>query len=220
MSDPVLAKIDAAARFLANARTLQEVNSVIGLADAVAVFAKRIGASRQTVNRANEIRLRAERKLGEILRVTPKNVGAKGSVSGSKREPVKDTTKSLADLGIGKKISSRAQILADTPKEQFESLLVVGPDQDLNHNRIVKQLNDARQREARRQKRIESLKDAPPLDNRTIVGDFRQNADRVPDGSLCLVYTDPPYDRESSRMLPDLAKFAAAKLADGDVLLI
>jgi len=46
-----------------------------------------------------------ERRLGELLREGPRNVGAKGSkVTGSKREPVKDTTPTLASQGIDKKL--------------------------------------------------------------------------------------------------------------------
>ena len=40
----------------------------------------------------------------------PKNVGAKGSkVTGSHREPVKDETPTLADLGLTKKVAAVAQ---------------------------------------------------------------------------------------------------------------
>lgn len=51
--------------------------------------------------------------MGEFLRTMPKNVGAKGSVvSGSEREPVKDDTPTLREIGLTKKQSATAQKLA------------------------------------------------------------------------------------------------------------
>jgi hypothetical protein len=50
----------------------------------------------------------ALRKLGELLKETPKNAGAKGvlPITGTKRVPVMDDTPTLSDLGIDKKTSS------------------------------------------------------------------------------------------------------------------
>ena len=78
-----------------------------------------MGASVATVNNATEIRLLAERQMGEFLKAMPKNEGAKGSVvTGSVREPVKDTTPTLADIGITKKQSHVATKPARPSVEQ------------------------------------------------------------------------------------------------------
>jgi hypothetical protein len=54
--------------------------------------------------RLTEVRLPAERQLGEFLKAMPKNEGAKGSVvTGSGRVPVKDETPTLARIGITRK---------------------------------------------------------------------------------------------------------------------
>jgi hypothetical protein len=68
------------------------------------------------------LRLQAERRLGEMLRLMPKrgpehSVG--GGSSGSKREPLPDAPPTLADIGITKKTSMRAQQLAAMPAERF-----------------------------------------------------------------------------------------------------
>jgi len=86
-------------------------------------------------------------------------------------------------------------------------------------HRVAKDLKEKHQRNARQEKRIAAAKSAPEFDERIIVGDFRQHADKVADGSVSLIFTDPPYDREASKMLPALAEFAAAKLADGGSLI-
>jgi hypothetical protein len=69
----------------------------------------------QTINSASEIRLRAERRLGELLRETPKakgtEHGGRSKKDGSRKEP-SNPTPTLADSGISKKLSSRARTLA------------------------------------------------------------------------------------------------------------
>jgi hypothetical protein len=52
-----------------------------------------------------------------------------------------------------------------------------------------------------------------------LVGDFRELADRIPDGSLNLIVTDPPYDQKASKLIHDLGAFAATKLAEGGSLI-
>lgn len=75
--DAVLARIDKAAQCLAEARTAIDARNAIALADAAVVFAKRIDASREVSNQAAEFRLRAELRLGEILKAAPKNTGSR-----------------------------------------------------------------------------------------------------------------------------------------------
>lgn len=52
-----------------------------------------------------------------------------------------------------------------------------------------------------------------------IVGDFWQNADKVADNSLSLIFTDPPYSKDAEKSFPHLADFAARKLAPGGSIL-
>jgi hypothetical protein len=71
---------------------------------------------------AAEIRIRAERRLGEMLREQKETVGlntgtaglGRPSLGGTKKEPPKSIP-TLADIGINKKLSSRAQKLAAVP---------------------------------------------------------------------------------------------------------
>ena len=163
-NDAVLMKIDRAIQYLAQAKDLMDVNKVIALAEAAKVYAKQVKASIETINRAAEIRLRAERRLGELLRETPKATGTAGQgrpkKGGSKTEPPKPVP-TLSDSGISKKLSSRAQELASVPVEEFEEAIKVEPDQELNHNRVVKNLKEKHQRESRQSERLEAAKDAP-----------------------------------------------------------
>ena len=87
-------------------------------------------------------------------------------------------------------------------------------------HRVAKDIKETRQRAERKEARVDAAKSSEaPANERIIIGDFRANADKIADGSLSLIFTDPPYDREASKMLPELAKFAADKLADGGSLI-
>ena len=87
-------------------------------------------------------------------------------------------------------------------------------------HRVAKDIKETRQRAERKEARVDAAKlIETPASESIIIGDFRAHADKIADGSLSLIFTDPPYDREASKMLPELAKFAADKLADGGSLI-
>ncbi len=84
--------------------------------------------ARQAKNRelevdATEMGFRAERRLGELIQTQKETVGlAKpGPKIGSKTDPNYQPT--LADAGISKKLSSRAQKMAAVPEDKFEGML-------------------------------------------------------------------------------------------------
>ena len=85
-----------------------------------------MGASVATVNNATEIRLLAERQMGEFLKAMPKATGAKGigpiAVVDSDRNEQPAT---LREIGITKDQSSRAQKLAAIPEPEFRERIAV-----------------------------------------------------------------------------------------------
>lgn len=62
-------------------------------------------------------------------------------------------------------------------------------------------------------------KETAGKDQGVYIGDFRDHADKIKDGSVSLIFTDPPYDRKSMPLYGDLAEFGAAKLQVGGSLL-
>ena len=96
-SDLILVKIDKARMFLQEAKSLQQVKQVIALADAAKVYGKQIGATIETQNYAAEIRLRAERRLGEMLKDMPKQQGARGV---GKKVEFQNGTPLIKDQGL------------------------------------------------------------------------------------------------------------------------
>jgi len=216
--DLVLSKINSASVLLEKATTLQDAKSVIALADAARVYAKRIGASNEAINHAAAFKLRAERKLGEMLKVSPKNKGGNPKLpTGAKKEPVE----TLADLGISKKTSSRAQALADTPDEEFEAALTVTANTEINPNQVAKKLVKQKQKKAKREKKAAVPQNLPPLPDRCqlIHADLATVNGQVPTGSVDWIITDPPYPKEYLGVYDALSKFADRVLKPGGSLL-
>ncbi len=113
--------IDVALRALAEARTPTEFVRLANVAESLRVYAIRAGMGLRAQNRAAEIRLRAERGLGTLLtpvemRGRPKNVRAANNFK-------------LADIGITRRVSHRAQRLAAVPEWIFHAYLRDAGDQ-------------------------------------------------------------------------------------------
>jgi site-specific DNA-methyltransferase (adenine-specific) len=51
-----------------------------------------------------------------------------------------------------------------------------------------------------------------------LLGDFREIGDKIPDNSIDLIFTDPPYLKKYIPVYGDLGKFAYRKLKDGGSL--
>jgi len=56
------------------------------------------------------------------------------------------------------------------------------------------------------------------VDDGLVHGDFREASLKLPDNSVALIFTDPPYDRDSLPLFADLAGLAARVLVDGGSL--
>ena len=159
-----------AERMLAEAVTIQATKELKDLALTAADWAKRKGMGEKAINHARGYALEAERKMGQMLKETERNVGAKGSiVTGNHREPVKDTTPTLADLGLTKKESSKAQALADIPQDKFDE---------------VKQGIKTRTK-ATQEKNLDKRREAEPQE--------------LPDSSYSVIYADPPWKYDHSK---------------------
>src|SRR6516162_7070453 len=114
MTQPIIT-IDAALRALASATTPDELIQLSNQAAALQVYARRAKLGIVAQNRCAEIRLRAERKLGELLTTTPRLHGRPKSVPGG------NTFLSLSELGVpDRKISHRAQRIGAIPTSDFE----------------------------------------------------------------------------------------------------
>ena len=67
-----LARLELARRLLAETRSVDEVRSIHDLAEAARLFARQARLGLDAQNDAAEIKLRAERRLGELLGLLPR----------------------------------------------------------------------------------------------------------------------------------------------------
>jgi len=107
-----ITKLSTARKALAAARTLDDILNIRDSAEAVRVYAKAAKEGLEAQNFASEIKIRAERKAGELLAGMEKNKGGQGT--GNTALPVLD------DIGVSKMQSSRWQKEATVSADEFE----------------------------------------------------------------------------------------------------
>jgi len=115
MAGAKLVRYDAMCRAIAEAHKVDEVKDIRDKALMLEMY-QRQAQNTDAEQDACEIRLRAERKAGQLLKQKEKQHGARGV---GKKVEYHDGTP-LSKLGISKKQSSAWQKLADVPDEQFE----------------------------------------------------------------------------------------------------
>jgi hypothetical protein len=119
-----LIKYEAAKRAVAAAKNVDEVKAIEQEAKKIAAYARQ-AKDKQLVEDAAEIRLRAERRLGEMMAVQPKARPA-GPGRGKTRVKAKPefSKPSLHQAGIDKNLAHRARRAAEVPEETFEKYTV------------------------------------------------------------------------------------------------
>jgi N6-adenosine-specific RNA methylase IME4 len=180
MSDAIV-KYDAACRglslALANAKTVSDARKVGYSAEALRAYAKQAKNKGLEVDAA-EIRIRAERRVGELIAQQKSSVGLHPPGRPSKIDPAKGSiSPSLSEaLGLPRgdalKLSARAQQLAAVPGRKFEAMLTEWRDrvQRETERVTVNLLREGRRRQG----------GGPPL----LAGAYR------------LLYVDPPWQYE------------------------
>ncbi len=113
-----LAHFMKAKRELALVTRIDEVKEIRDKAEALRVYAKQAGESLQMQNNCAEIKIRAERRAGELLQETDKNSGGRPTKTRNTMLQVSGPT--LLELGVTRIQSSRWQTIANIPERIFE----------------------------------------------------------------------------------------------------
>lgn len=119
-----LALLDQARSAIAEATTVRDAKTIRDRAEALEVYTKRAEYGAILQERCAEIKLRAERRAGELL--AEMNIH-RGRPSAETVESGEHQT--LDQIGLSRKQSSRWQRLASIPEERFEEELSKNPSE-------------------------------------------------------------------------------------------
>ncbi len=177
-----LARFDAARVALAEARSIDEVKAVRDKAEALRLYARQVGESLEMQNDIAEIKIRAERRAGELLKERDQNKGGRPAdnplrvARGFEPEP-------LSDLGINYTQSHRWQSIADIPEPVFEQHIesVKARGDELTSAGVLRIAKEQR-REERREENRALIAQSEPLE--TIVAGM----------TFPTIVLDPPWD--------------------------
>ena len=122
-----LAKYEAACKAVAAATSVDEVREITAHAEALRAYSRQ-AKNRQLEVQAAEIRIRAERRLGELMAAQAETVGLAKSPPPAGRNGRVVTkpdhmSPTLAEAGIDKNLAHRARTLAAVSPAKFEKLL-------------------------------------------------------------------------------------------------
>jgi hypothetical protein len=120
MTTTGLAKYDAMCTAIAVCSRVDEAKEIRDKARALEVYAKQ-AQNTEAERKAGEIRLRAERRAGELLREMKQRSERHNGRGGDQKSVSRASTLKLPDLGITRDQSSQWQKLADIPEREFEA---------------------------------------------------------------------------------------------------
>lgn len=173
-----LVKWNAAKHAIVEAKSIDEVKEIKDKAEAMRAYSKQIGESLETQNDICEIKLRAERRMGEMLKEMPKRDGnpANKMLVGLKKNKNDNRENTLPVTHIE---SSRYQKIAELPEETFENIVEETKEAGKELTEAL-MLNTAKKID--RQIKIQNLKEGIEK------GDIK-----LPEGKFQVIVIDPPW---------------------------
>jgi hypothetical protein len=121
MTTTGLVKYDAMCPAIAVCSRVDEAKDIRDKARAIEVYAKQ-AQNREAERKAAEIRIRAERRAGQLLKEMKENGQRENNHGGDRKSRSRSSTMktTLADIGVSKDQSSQWQRLAEIPEKDFE----------------------------------------------------------------------------------------------------
>jgi hypothetical protein len=190
--------METACQLLAEARSIDEVKTIRHKAEAARIYARQVQLGLEAQNDAAEIKLRAERLLGELLAGLDLQDG--GDAARARSQRATEVPPRLRDLGISKTQSSRWQAIASVQTPVFDQYIAEVRDRDRRNG--ATELTTAGALAVARQYRTPYVPPPVPtpahevLDPRDRFDVADASALPWPDGSVDLIVTSPPYALE------------------------
>jgi hypothetical protein len=211
---------------IATAFEPEEVLQAYEMAAACKLLAKQVDASRSIQNRCAASHTKAVRKVGEVTQrlrkegVLAKKGGDRSKVTSGDNAKAKSPKMTLDDLGINRNIAAAGVKLLSLTPEQIDAKAVEATKhgKDFSCKRCVSDIRDEAQATKRAAEKAEAVKRRRNIDGLRL-GDFREIGNKIPDDSVDLIFTDPPYDRKAIELFDGLGEFAARVLRPGGSLI-
>jgi len=179
-----LAKLSAANRALAQASTIIEVKQIMDVAEAARTYARAAKLGLEAANHAAEVKLRAERKAGELLaQLERSNGGRPAENSFQAGTSFSEYREVLTENDIAPTTAHRWQTVATVPDEVFEEL--IAETVNAGDKELTSALALRKAQELKRQQHAASMAAAPQL----------------PTGKYRVIYADPPWKYNNSGVI-------------------
>ena len=207
-----IALLEQGRRLIAEAKKVWDVKLLRDQAAAVAHYLRQQHAAYESIQDAAELKLRAERRLGELLANTVNHKGSRG---------VGIIVKPTLPDGVSKLQSHRWQRVASLPLDLFEHEIAAARrrKQEITTTAVLILAERELRRRQHDQARRHMAAEAVPCDA-IRCGDFREALADLPDNSVDLIFTDPPYQDKFRGLYGDVAELAGRVLRPGGSLLV
>lgn len=188
-----LAKLSAATRALAEARTLDQVKHIMDVAEAARTYARAAKLGLEAANHAAEVKLRAERKAGELLAQLERSNGGRPTENSFQAgTSFSEYREVLTENDIAPTTAHRWQTVATVPDEVFEEL--IAETVNAGDKELTSALALRKAQELKRQQHAASMAAAPQL----------------PTGKYRVIYADPPWKYNNSGVITESDNYGRA----------
>ena len=213
-------------RAIAEAFDPDSVIRAYDMATGLRLLAKQADANKAVQNRCGAAHAKSVRKIGELTEAMRnsgslvKHGGKRSKITDEDLDNASSRPMNLSDLGINPNIAAAGvKLLAVDPSEidaMAEEATKEG--KDFSCKKAVAEIRDKQQSAKRNAEKAEAIKRRKSVDG-LYLGDFRKVGDKIPDASVDLIFTDPPYDRKAIELFDGLGEFAARVLRPGGSLI-
>jgi len=213
-------------RAIAEAFDPDSVMRAYDMATALRLLSSQANANKAVQNRCGATHTKSVRKIGEVTLAMREsgllvmNGGRRVSVVDDDSENSVSKPSTLKDLGISRDLAAAGvKLLAVDPSEIDAMAEAATKDgKDFSCKRAVADIRERQAEKKKSHEKAEAIKRRKSVDG-LYLGDFREVGDKIPDSSVDLIFTDPPYDRKSIELFDGLGEFAARVLRPGGSLI-
>lgn len=218
----VLARVGAASNMLAEAKTLDDMKHIMDIAEAARTYAKAAKMGLVAQNHAAELKLRAERKAGELLATLERSKGGRPETQTSVVR-VSEYRSVLQETQTAPTTAHRWQTIAAVPTQVFERVVIEAQVQSTELTsaqmlRVAKDIERAVHQSMTAQ--AGATKPAQTERYRLFVSPVMAALEHIEKDSIDAIVTDPPYPAEYLRVYSELARVAGLVLKPGGSLFV